>query len=71
MLGTSISLTLAAGVTNGIADTSRLTLAGGGTSGVADVGYLQLNGSDEVVGSLVLGNTLYTSGVFTAAGYPD
>ena len=39
VLNTSVNLTLAAGVSNAVADSARLTLADGGTAGVADVGY--------------------------------
>ena len=70
---TAVSLSLGTGVTTPFSDPSaQLTLAGGGTANTADVGYLNLtNGNNITVGSLVLGGTLYTSGVFTSANFPN
>ena len=69
--GTAVRLTIATGVADAIAENARLTLAGGGAPGVADTGFLLLNGGVETVGSLMLGSTLFTSGTFTSAAFPE
>ena len=73
VLATSVSLSISTGVTNPFNNVlGRLSLAGGGTAGTADVGYLDLtSGANILVGSLTLGGTTYTSGVFSRANFPE
>ena len=73
VIATSVSLRIGTGVTNPFNNTlARLTLSGGGTANAADVGYLDLtSGANIAVGSLVLGTTTYSSGVFSSATFPE
>jgi fibronectin-binding autotransporter adhesin len=64
------SAIISAGVDDAIFDSATLTLAGGGASPtMADSGFINLGASiNEIVGSLVLGATTFTSGTFGATG---
>ncbi len=63
------SAAISAGVLDAILDTATVTLLGGGTANMADVGFINLAaGIDELIGSLVLGTTTFTSGTFGATG---
>jgi hypothetical protein len=63
------SAAISTGVMNAILDTATLTLAGGGTANTADAGFIDLAaGVNELIGSLILGTTTYTSGTFGATG---
>ena len=59
------SISILAGVTNGIADGATLRLDGGGTASVADTGFISLaSGITETVGGLSLNGVLQPFGTY-------
>jgi autotransporter-associated beta strand protein len=66
---TAVSLAIAAGVTDAIANAATLSLAGGGALNTADAGFANLSaGVNETVAALFLGGIAQPAGTYGAVG---